>query len=195
MKSRKKSIWNLVSFFVFACLTSLDQISKYIIETHYEMNTRNEFIKGFVDIFYCHNTGAAWSILEGKMWLFYMITVILMAVIIYVFVKLPASKKYLPLRICLVFLSAGAIGNFIDRVRLQYVRDFILFAFKFPIIGEFPVFNVADIFVTLSVLALLIILIFVYKEKDYEFLKRDAGAAEENDAEADVDTEAENEGN
>ena len=75
----------------------------------------------------------------------------------------PASKKFLPLRICAILIVSGAIGNLIDRIRLQYVIDF----FYFKLI-DFPVFNVADIFVTVSTILLLVLVLFYYKEEDFE---------------------------
>lgn len=65
-----------------------------------------------------------------------------------------------------ILLAAGAIGNFIDRVRFGYVRDFIYFK-----IINFPVFNVADCYVTVSVIIFIILILFVYKnEDDFAFL-------------------------
>ena len=72
---------------------------------------------------------------------------------------------YIKLHVALVFITSGAIGNLIDRVRLDYVVDFIYFS-----LINFPIFNVADIYVTLSTIYLVILLLFVYKESDLEFL-------------------------
>ena len=71
----------------------------------------------------------------------------------------------MPLRLVLVFLSAGAAGNLIDRVSLHYVRDFIYFS-----LIDFPVFNVADIYVTCSVFVLAYLIVFHYREEDLSFL-------------------------
>ena len=80
---------------------------------------------------------------------------------------MPADKKYNYLFFTIIFLTSGAIGNFIDRIRFAYVRDFIYFE-----LIDFPVFNVADIYVTLSVITLIILIFFVYKDEDFEFLSR-----------------------
>ena len=72
---------------------------------------------------------------------------------------------YSKLHISLILIAAGAIGNLIDRVRLGYVVDFFYFS-----LINFPVFNVADIYVTVSSFYLVILLLFVYKESDLEFL-------------------------
>ena len=73
------------------------------------------------------------------------------------------EKKFLPLRICAVLIMAGAYGNCIDRIRYGYVVDF----FYFKLI-DFPIFNVADIYVTVSVAAVIILLFFYYKEEDLD---------------------------
>jgi signal peptidase II len=78
---------------------------------------------------------------------------------------MPYHKIYIKLHVALVFIAGGAIGNLIDRLRLNYVVDF----FYFKIIN-FPVFNVADIYVTCAAAALVIMLMFVYNESDLEFL-------------------------
>ena len=85
---------------------------------------------------------------------------------VYVIINLPATRKYMPLLITCTLLVSGAVGNFIDRVRFGYVRDFIYFK-----LINFPVFNVADCYVTVSVALLIILILFVYKEDDFGFLK------------------------
>ena len=83
----------------------------------------------------------------------------------YVLFKTPDAKKYRILHLLLSLIAAGAIGNMIDRVRFDYVVDFIYF-----VLINFPIFNVADIYVTISTIALVILLLFVYKENDLNFI-------------------------
>ena len=104
--------------------------------------------------------------LSGKINLFLVFTVIVMLIVTYVIINLPATRKYIPLLITCTLLVSGAVGNFIDRVRFGYVRDFIYFK-----LINFPVFNVADCYVTVSVALLIILILFVYKEDDFGFLK------------------------
>ncbi len=85
--------------------------------------------------------------------------------IAYVLIKTPYQKKYIKLHITLVFIASGAIGNLIDRIRYDYVVDFLYFS-----LINFPIFNVADIYVTLSSIMLASLLLFVYKESDLDFL-------------------------
>ncbi|HDT8218409.1 TPA: signal peptidase II, partial [Enterococcus faecalis] len=109
-----------------------------------------EFIPGFLSLTHLRNTGAAWSLLEGKMIFFYVITVIVSVVIIYLLIK--NYKKSVWYSVGLSFVLAGAIGNFIDRVRLGYVVDMLQTDFM-----NFPIFNVAD-----STLVVGVICIFIY---------------------------------
>ena len=110
---------------------------------------------------YLENRGAAWGFFENAFWLFYIITVVAVVIMAYFYAKIPFVKRYLPLRIFLIILCAGAVGNFIDRAFYHYVVDFIYFK-----LIDFPVFNVADIYVTVSVLAIVILLFFVYEKDD-----------------------------
>ena len=116
--------------------------------------------------YYLRNSGAAWGMLSGRINLFLVFTVIVMLIVTYVIINLPATRKYMPLLITCTLLVSGAVGNFIDRVRFGYVRDFIYFK-----LINFPVFNVADCYVTVSVALLIILILFVYKEDDFGFLK------------------------
>ena len=78
---------------------------------------------------------------------------------------MPDDKKYKVLHALLSMIAAGAIGNMIDRMRLDYVVDFIYF-----VLINFPIFNVADIYVSLSTVALVILLLFYYKDSDLSFI-------------------------
>ena len=113
------------------------------------------------------NRGAAFGILQNQQWLFFVITVLAVALLTFAYSKLPDEKKYRPLRFCYVFLCAGAVGNLIDRIFRGYVVDF--FYFK-PI--NFPVFNVADIYVTVSMAVLFFLILVYYKEDDFAFLEK-----------------------
>jgi signal peptidase II len=119
-----------------------------------------------LQLHYLENTGAAFSLLEGKQNIFAVVTPLLLLALIYVLYKMPREKKYLYLDYIIVFLIAGAIGNHIDRVINNYVVDFIFFS-----LINFPVFNIADCYVTVSVIVLLILVLFYYKDEDFEEIK------------------------
>ena len=151
--NNKKKIFNLLFYIIgIVVLTELDQITKALAEA--KLLGKPDFkIIGDAFVFsYLRNSGAAWGMLSGKINLFLVFTVIVMLIVTYVIINLPATRKYMPLLITCTLLVSGAVGNFIDRVRFGYVRDFIYFK-----LINFPVFNVADCYVTVSV-ALLIIL-------------------------------------
>lgn len=130
-------------------------------------------IPGVLQLTYLENRGAAFSMLEGQQGFFYVITIVIVAAVLWFYAKLPVDKKYRKLRITAAFLTAGAIGNFIDRLVLHYVRDFIYF-----VIINFPIFNVADIYVTGSAIALVVFVLFAYKDDDFAFLKKKKSKAD-----------------
>ena len=113
----------VVYFLISALLVGLDQWSKYLTVQNISLGETKEFIPGFLSLTHLRNTGAAWSLLEGKMIFFYVITVIVSVVIIYLLIK--NYKKSIWYSVGLSFVLAGAIGNFIDRVRLGYVVDML----------------------------------------------------------------------
>lgn len=140
----------VVYFLISTLLVGLDQWSKYLTVQNISLGETKEFIPGFLSLTHLRNTGAAWSLLEGKMIFFYVITVIVSVVIIYLLIK--NYKKSIWYSVGLSFVLAGAIGNFIDRVRLGYVVDMLQTDFM-----NFPIFNVAD-----STLVVGVICIFIY---------------------------------
>ncbi|EIW2080441.1 signal peptidase II [Enterococcus faecalis] len=140
----------VVYFLISALLVGLDQWSKYLTVQNISLGETKEFIPGFLSLTHLRNTGAAWSLLEGKMIFFYVITVIVSVVIIYLLIK--NYKKSIWYSVGLSFVLACAIGNFIDRVRLGYVVDMLQTDFM-----NFPIFNVAD-----STLVVGVICIFIY---------------------------------
>ena len=165
--NNKKRVFSLLFYIIgIAVLTELDQLTKVLAES--KLMGKPDFkVIGDAFVFsYLRNEGAAWGMLSGKINLFLIFTVIVVLLVTYVIINLPVTKKYVPLLITCTLLVSGAAGNFIDRVRFGYVRDFIYFK-----LINFPVFNVADCYVTVSVVLLIILILFVYKEDDFNFLK------------------------
>ena len=113
------------------------------------------------------NSGAAFGILQGKFWFFFVSTLLILATFIWILVKIPASRRFRPLYVLLLVLTAGALGNFIDRTYTyftegyNYVIDFLYFE-----LIDFPVFNVADCYVTVSAVLLFVLFLFYYKDED-----------------------------
>lgn len=143
---------------------ALDQYTKYLAITHLQGNPIS-IIEGVFELRYLENRGAAFGLLQNQQTFFLIITTITLCFVAYLYVRMPKDKHYLWLRICLVSITAGAIGNMIDRVRLQYVVDFLYFE-----LIDFPIFNVADIFATVATFGLIVLLLFYYKEEDVDML-------------------------
>lgn len=145
-------------------LTLLDQITK-ILAADRLADGPFVIIPGVFELRYLENRGAAFGMLQNQRVFFLVLTVVFLAVITYIYMKIPADRKYLPLRILSIVVTAGAIGNFIDRLMLVYVRDFLYFS-----LIDFPIFNVADIYVTVSAFVFFVLILVYYKDSDLEFL-------------------------
>ena len=144
-------------------LIALDQLTKYLAVIYLKDNGSVVLIDGILELLYVENRGAAFGIMHGMGWLFIVLALLVSAAVIYIYVKMPHEGKFLPLEACMACIVAGAIGNIIDRIRNGFVVDFIYFC-----LIDFPVFNVADIFVTCSAIALIVLFLFVYKEDDID---------------------------
>ena len=108
-------------------------------------------IPGVLSLSYIENRGAAFGIMQGRQWLLIVISAVMIAAAVVFYIRRIRDIQYRYLRVLIVFLVAGALGNMIDRIMLGYVRDFIYFK-----LIDFPVFNVADIYVTVSAVLILI---------------------------------------
>lgn len=129
---------NVILLIVFLVTLLLDQITK-MMASGLPLSQKMVFIPEFFSITYVQNTGAAWSILEGKMLFFYFITMIALVLMILYFRSLREDQMLS--KIGVIVMISGTVGNFVDRLFLGYVRDFL----DFIIFGyDFPVFNVAD---------------------------------------------------
>lgn len=152
----------IISILSIAVLVGIDQWTKSLATT--KLQTPIEIIPGVFEFNYVENRGAAFGILQDHQMMFAIFTVLVVVLIFAFYLKIPHDKKYIPLNISLVVLMAGAIGNFIDRTYLGYVVDFLYFK-----LINFPVFNVADIYVTCSAILLVILVLFIYKDEDLKF--------------------------
>ena len=141
-----------------AGIVAVDQYTKYLTVANIALFQDVEFIPGFLGLTYVQNTGAAFSSFEGQQWLFALIFVAFTAAVLYEY-----RKKSMPFssfeRWCIATVYAGGLGNMIDRIRLGYVVDMIETKFM-----NFPVFNVADCFITCGCILMMVSLIFFNKE-------------------------------
>lgn len=162
-QKKNRGIYYGLALLFTAAGVVLDQITKYFAVEHLKDQKPFVIIDGVFELHYLENRGAAFGMLQGKQGFFLISVVIITAVIIWFFKKVPMEKQYVPLIICAASVMSGAYGNCIDRVKQGFVVDF----FYFKLI-DFPVFNVADIYVTVSVFFLVILVLFYYKEDDLE---------------------------
>ena len=165
MKQQSKTIQKkaFIGILCSVILIFLDQFTKYLVVGHLKDRPAYVLIRNIFQLEYLENRGAAFGILQNQRVFFYISVLLITAAVIWFYSKVPMEKKYLPLRICAVLSVGGAFGNCIDRIRLNYVVDF----FYFKLI-DFPVFNVADIYVTVGTFILAFLLLFYYKEEDLD---------------------------
>lgn len=166
MNKRKSKIKWMLLFFGIALLAVLaDQYTKHLAIEHLQDREAFPLIKGVLEFQFFSNTGMAWSLLEGQSFFILFIGLIFLAVMLFCILKLPDSKKFHILYVFGGILTGGAIGNMADRLRLGYVVDFIYFS-----LINFPIFNVADMCIVISIVVLGYLFLFVYKEEDMSFL-------------------------
>lgn len=116
---------------------------------------------GVFELRYLENRGAAFGMLQGHQAFFLLTGLLVFAAALYFFRHVSADRKFFPIRMIAVFILAGALGNMADRLRLSYVVDF----FYFRLI-DFPIFNVADIYVSVGTAILAVLILFYYKEEE-----------------------------
>lgn len=164
MKWKKKLFLALDLLFILALITA-DQYTKYLAVIYLKDKPAYNIINGVLELNYLENKGAAFGMLQNQKVFFIFVAIVILGVIAYVLFKCPPDKKYNVLHLLLSLIAAGAIGNMIDRIRLNYVVDFI-----YIVLINFPIFNVADMYVSISTIVLVILLLFYYKEKDLNFI-------------------------
>lgn len=166
---KKTSVWkNYIAAIVGIVLLVLaDQYTKLLAVQNLKGSEPFIIFKGVFELFYLENRGAAFGLLQNQRIFFVIATLAAMGAAVYFYVLTPKGKKYLPLRLCIIFLTAGALGNFIDRVIQGYVVDFFYFS-----LIDFPIFNVADIYVTVTFIILILLIFFYYKEEDLQVFSR-----------------------
>ena len=164
---KKQRIFSFIQLFVaVALLTGFDQLTKLLAVKNLKGKADIPLIPDVLYFQYLENRGAAFGLFQDRKIFLVLLTSLILVGVCYVLWKIPADKKYIYLKLLCFLITAGGIGNLIDRVRLDYVIDFIYFA---PI--DFPVFNVADIYVSVGMVFLFTVVLFYYKDEDFEFLK------------------------
>jgi len=160
--SRKRVNWLSYTLYVelFILLAGIDQFTKSLITKSFADAQIKPVINGFFSLMYVKNKGSAFSLFANQKWGVTVLTVISsIALVVILFLAFFVLAKFQSRRLCtcLIFLAAGTLGNLIDRIRLHYVVDFLRFDFGSY---TFPIFNVADICVTVSCIVLAVLLFF-----------------------------------
>ena len=164
-QKRIKVIMLLIDVVVAALLLLLDQFTKYLAIARLKDSPAVVLIEGVLELKYLENRGSAFGMLQNQKLFILFVGFVFLAVSLFFLFKLPGEKKFRIVHIFLAAVIAGGIGNMIDRFRFDYVVDFIYF-----VLINFPIFNIADSYIVVSVIGLFILFLFVFKEKDLEFL-------------------------
>lgn len=158
----KKNILKILLILAAAAvLVWIDQLTKGWASAVLKDSDDIIVIPGVFQLHYLENTGMAFGLLENQQLFFYLMTAVILFLILAVLWKTPVNKRFMPMIVLLTLVMAGAVGNFIDRISLRYVIDFLYFS-----LINFPVFNVADCYVTVSCILLLIFFLFVYRDSE-----------------------------
>lgn len=151
-----------VLFMIIAVV--IDQLTKLAASSYLKTNGPIELFPGIFHLQYLENRGAAFGIFQHKQLVFVVVAVVILLAGVILYQNFPVTARFLPVRLCILCIAAGAVGNMIDRVRLGYVVDFFYF-----ILIDFPIFNVADIYVTVSIAFLVILILFYYTDEEFRY--------------------------
>lgn len=155
----------LMDAVLFVILLVFDQFTKYLAIANLKEKPALVLIDGVLELQYLENRGSAFGMLQNQKFFILFVGIVFMAVILFLLFKLPEQKKFKAVHILLTMIIAGGIGNMIDRCRFDYVVDFISF-----VLINYPIFNVADIYIVVATILLFLLFLFVFNEKDFEFL-------------------------
>lgn len=154
----------LIDMLIAVAFLALDQFTKYLVTFHLKGRPALVLIDGVLELQYFENTGIAFSLFQNRKFLILFTGFLVLAIILFFLLRVPRQKKFRMIHILMSVLIAGALGNIIDRLRLDYVIDFISF-----VLIDYPIFNVADCYIVVSAIMLFLLFMFVYKEDELEF--------------------------
>ncbi len=162
---KKNKILLFIDLLVLLALLALDQYTKYLAIVQLKNQAPIVLWKDVLELQYLENRGSAFGMLQNQKYFILFVGFVFMAVLLFFLFKLPRTKKFYVVHVALSAIIAGGLGNMIDRVRFDYVVDFISF-----VLIDFPIFNVADCYIVVFTILLFLLFLFVYKESDLEFL-------------------------
>lgn len=150
---------------IAALLLYFDQFTKSLAIQNLRGQSACVLIDGVLELQYLENRGSAFGMLQNQKFFILFVCCVFLTVILFFLCKLPETSRFTGTHILFSMVIAGGLGNMIDRVRYDYVVDFISF-----VLINFPIFNVADIYIVVSTFLLFFLFMFVYNERDLEFL-------------------------
>lgn len=159
VRSRGKYVW--MAPLGMLLLTAADQLTKYLAVRFLKGQPDFILIPGVFQLSYLENRGMAWGMMDGMRWLILLMTVLILAALWFLWRRVPHTPKYRTFRVLAVCFAAGAAGNAIDRLVRGYVIDFFYFS-----LIHFPVFNVADCLVCVS----LVLTVILYRNEDFAWM-------------------------
>lgn len=161
----KRSKMLIIDFVLVIVLLVFDQLTKYLAIMNLKGQSPFVLIEGVLELQYLENRGSAFGMLQNQKFFILFVGIVFLAVILFFLFKLPEQRKFCPMHLLFSGIIAGGVGNMIDRIRFDFVVDFISF-----ILIDYPIFNVADCYIVCGTIILFLLFVFVYKEKDLEFL-------------------------
>jgi signal peptidase II len=165
LKNKKFVLSIILSILITGVALTLDLLSKtFIFKALPNVGYSHDVIPGFFNFIHIENKGAAWGILSGNGIFLIIISIVVLALYLTFYIlrlKKLKNKISITLSLSVGLIAGGCLGNMIDRIFLGYVRDFINLQFM-----SFPVFNFADMCVTISVILMIIYFLFIYTKED-----------------------------
>ena len=161
MKDNNKIKSLLLDLLIFILLVIADRYTKILAVAKLKDKEPFSIIEGVFEFRYLENRGAAFGMLQNQRVFFIIVGVLFMAFALWMMIKLSGEDKYKALRAVILLIAAGAFGNLVDRSITVYVVDFI-----YARIIDFPIFNVADCYVTIGSFLLFFMIIFKYRDDE-----------------------------
>ncbi|MCI9337612.1 MAG: signal peptidase II [Lachnospiraceae bacterium] len=166
MRKEKNYIFLWIDLTIAVLLLALDQFTKYLVTLHLKNQPALVLIDGVLELQYFENTGIAFSLFQNRKSFILITGFLVLAIVLFFLLRVPRQKKFFTVHVLMSVLVAGALGNIVDRIRFDYVVDFISF-----VLIHYPIFNVADCYIVVSAILLFLLFMFAYKEEDLEFLR------------------------
>ena len=164
-EKRQKHGWSYYAAGLFwvLLLVMVDQRVKLLAAAELKNSPVRSLISGVLSLGYVENRGMAFGLFQGGRVFFIVLTLLILVLLAVLYHAIPEEKRFWPLSLSVLFIMAGAVGNFIDRLRLGYVIDYLQLDFM-----DFPLFNLADCYLTWTAVIAAFLLIFFYKNEDFK---------------------------